>query len=78
MSRYACIIDNMTNNHPILAGMIVLAHLKETVDYYKRLEVAEISNLFKAVLSKGKKKIEAVYRKLFEVQALLDKANMDQ
>lgn len=28
---------NVTNNHPILTGKIVLAHLKETVDYYRRL-----------------------------------------
>ena len=31
---------NATNNHPILAGKIVLAHMKEFLDYYKRLEVA--------------------------------------
>ena len=24
---------NVTNNHPILTGMIVLAHMKETLDY---------------------------------------------
>ena len=33
---------NVTNNHPILTGMIVLAHLKESLDYYKLLEVAEL------------------------------------
>lgn len=33
---------NVTNNHPILTGKIVLAHLKETMDYYQRLEVAEL------------------------------------
>ena len=33
---------NVTNNHPILTGKIVLAHLKETLDYYVRLQVAEI------------------------------------
>ena len=35
---------NVTNDHPILTGKIVLAHLKETMDYYKRLEVAEIES----------------------------------
>ena len=30
---------NVTNNHPLLTGKIVLAHLKETMDYYERLEV---------------------------------------
>jgi hypothetical protein len=29
---------NVTNNHPILTGKIVLAHLKEMLDYYTRLE----------------------------------------
>ena len=28
---------NVTNNHPILTGKIVLAHFKETLDYYQRL-----------------------------------------
>jgi hypothetical protein len=70
---------NVTNNHPILTGMIVLAHLKETMDYYKRLEVAEIEgDLLKAILSKDQKKIESKYRKLIEAQSLLDKAISDQ
>ena len=33
---------NVTNNHPILTGQIVLAHFKESLDYYQRLELAEI------------------------------------
>ena len=28
---------NVTNNHPLLTGKIVLAHLKEMLDYYLRL-----------------------------------------
>ncbi len=32
---------DVTNNHPIITGMIVLAHLKESLDYYKLLDVAE-------------------------------------
>lgn len=40
---------NVTNNHPLLTGMIVLAHLKETPDYYLRLNVAELEgDLLKA------------------------------
>jgi hypothetical protein len=40
---------NVTNNHPILTGQIVLAHLKEMLDYYLRLEVAELEgDLLKA------------------------------
>ncbi|HMK64408.1 MAG TPA: DUF5661 family protein, partial [Thermodesulfobacteriota bacterium] len=30
---------NVTNNHPLLTGKIVVAHLKESLDYYQRLEV---------------------------------------
>jgi len=70
---------NVTNNHPILTGMIVLAHLKETMDYYKRLEVAEIEgDLLKAVLSKDLRKIESKYRKLIETQGLLITGVSDQ
>ena len=32
---------NVTNNDPILTGMIALAHLLEFPDYYKRLKVLE-------------------------------------
>src|SRR5271157_1881075 len=30
---------NVTNNHPIVTGMIVLAHMKESLEYYKLLDV---------------------------------------
>jgi len=70
---------NVTNNHPILTGMIVLAHLKETMDYYKRIDVAEIEgDLLKAVLSKNVSKIESKYKKLIEAQKALNKAIADQ
>ena len=70
---------NVTNNHPILTGKIVLAHLKETMDYYKRLEVAEIEgDLLKAVLAKNLRKIEEKYQKLISAQSLLNKAVSDQ
>ena len=44
---------NVTNNHPILTGKIVLAHLKETMDYYERLEVAELEGDLLAAMRKG-------------------------
>ena len=66
---------NVTNNHPILTGKIVLAHLKETMDYYERIEVAEIEgDLLKAVLSKNLEKIESKYKKLIEAQKLLNQS----
>lgn len=56
---------NVTNNHPILTGMIVLAHLKEMLDYYERLEVAELEgDLLKAIRSGNPEKMRSVYRKL--------------
>ena len=33
---------NVTANHPILTGQIVLAHLKEGLDYYERLVCMEL------------------------------------
>ena len=64
----------MTNNHPILTGMIVLAHMKETLDYYERLDVAEVEgDLLKAVLSRNLNKIDTKYRKLIKAQAVLNK-----
>ncbi|MFZ2398931.1 MAG: DUF5661 family protein [Smithella sp.] len=65
---------NVTNNHPILTGMIVLAHMKETLDYYERLDVAEVEgDLLKALLSRNLNKIDTKYRKLIKAQAVLNK-----
>ncbi len=70
---------NVTNNHPILTGKIVLAHLKETMDYYKRIEVAEIEgDLLEAVLSKNLERIESKYKKLVEAQKVLNQSITDQ
>ena len=44
---------NVTNNHPVLTGKIVLAHLKETMDYYARLEVAELEGDLLAAMRAG-------------------------
>ena len=70
---------NVTNNHPILTGKIVIAHLKETMDYYERIEVAEIEgDLLKAVLSKNLEKIESKYKLLIEAQKSLNQSVADQ
>jgi Protein of unknown function (DUF5661) len=70
---------NVTNNHPILTGKIVLAHLKETIDYYKRIDVAEIEgDLLKAVLAGDSQKIQSKYRKLLQAQKSLIRAVDDQ
>ena len=44
---------NVTNNHPILTGKIVLAHFMEMLDYYQRLEVAELEGDLMKALVKG-------------------------
>jgi hypothetical protein len=70
---------NVTNNHPILTGKIVIAHLKETMDYYERIDVAEMEgDLLKAILSRNIEKIESKYKKLIEAQNLLNQAVADQ
>jgi hypothetical protein len=70
---------NVTNNHPVLTGMIVLAHMKETLDYYQRLDVAEIEgDLLKAVLSKNLDKIREKYKKLIKAQDALNKTVSSQ
>ena len=70
---------NVTNNHPVLTGKIVLAHLKETMDYYKRVEVAEIEgDLLDAVKSKNLERIESKYKKLIEAQNILFTSVADQ
>jgi hypothetical protein len=63
---------NVTNNHPILTGKIVLAHLKETLDYYTRLEVAELEgDVLMALISGDQQKLASKYQKLLEAKYLL-------
>ncbi|MDF1525233.1 MAG: DUF5661 family protein [bacterium] len=60
---------NITNNHPLLTGKIVIAHFKEMLDYYLRLEVAEIQgDIFKALLAGDAQKIAAKQRKLSQAR----------
>ena len=66
---------NITNNHPIVTGKIVLAHMKESLDYYKLLEVAELEgDVLKAVAAGNVTKIRAKYKKLAEAKITLQKA----
>ncbi len=66
---------NVTNNHPILTGKIVLAHLKETMDYYQRLDVAELEgDLLKAMAAKDLNKAAQKYRKLLKARLALAEA----
>jgi hypothetical protein len=66
---------NITNNHPIVTGKIVLAHMKESLDYYKLLDVAELEgDVLKAVNAGNVTKIRAKYKKLAEAKIALQKA----
>jgi hypothetical protein len=61
---------NVTNNHPILTGKIVLAHLKEMLDYYLRLNVAELEgDLLKASKKGDAEKLARIYKKLIAARA---------
>lgn len=63
---------NVTNNHPLLTGKIVLAHLKESLDYYLRLEVAELEgDMLKALINGDLGKLAEKYRKLIQARAAL-------
>jgi len=70
---------NVTNNHPVLTGLIVIAHLKESLDYYKLLEVAELEgDLLKAVSAGDPDKIKKYYKKLARARIELSKSELDR
>jgi hypothetical protein len=70
---------NVTNNHPLLTGKIVMAHFMEMLDYYKRLDVAEIEgDLLKAVTAKNMDKIQKYYKKLAQAKIILGKSEAEQ
>jgi hypothetical protein len=72
---------NVTNNHPILTGKIVLAHLKEMLDYYIRLNVAELEgDLLKASKKGDAEKLAKIYKNLIMARAKLsewEKSELD-
>ena len=70
---------NVTNNHPVLTGLIVLAHLKESLDYYKLLEVAELEgDLLKAVARGDSDKTKSYYKKLAKARIALRQAELER
>lgn len=70
---------NVTNNHPILTGKIVLAHLKEMLDYYLRLEVAELEgDLLKAKVKGQPEKMSQKYQQLLAARAALSEWEQSQ
>lgn len=70
---------NVTNNHPVITGMIVVAHLKESLDYYKLLEVAEVEgDLMKAISAGNTTKTKGYFKKLAHAKIALAKAQAAQ
>ncbi|MBN1151748.1 MAG: hypothetical protein JXA58_00930 [Dehalococcoidia bacterium] len=67
---------NVSNNHPIITGKIVMAHFMESLDYYQRLDVAEIEgDMAKAAAAGNAEKLLSKYRKL--VKARLELAEVE-
>lgn len=70
---------NVTNNHPLLTGLIVMAHFKETLDYYRLLEVAELEgDLLKTLVKGDWKKIRNYYVRLNQARIALYQAQLKQ
>jgi len=68
---------NVTNNHPLLTGLIVLAHFKESLDYYRLLEVAELEgDLLKGIALGQSKKIKGYYTRLAKARITLRHAEL--
>jgi hypothetical protein len=68
---------NVTNNHPLLTGLIVLAHFKESLDYYRLLEVAELEgDLIKAVVRGDAQKTKNTYGRLARARIALSQAEL--
>ncbi|MCF8062603.1 MAG: hypothetical protein K9M82_08820 [Deltaproteobacteria bacterium] len=70
---------NVTNNHPVLTGLIVLAHLKESLDYYHLLEVAELEgDLLKALAREDGAKAKGYYTRLARARIALREVELNR
>ena len=70
---------NITNNHPILTGKIVLAHLKESSYYYKLLEVAELEgDLMEAIMDNQVPELKNLYLRLANARMILRQAEIER
>ena len=70
---------NVTNNHPVLTGKIVIAHLKEALDYYRRLEIMELDiDIHKALVAKDAAKLEKYLKQLEKEKLELSKSEVAQ
>ncbi len=70
---------NISNNHPLLTGKIVAAHLREFADYYLRLDVLEIEgDLHKAIVAGNSSELADLYRKLARARRALAESEARQ
>jgi hypothetical protein len=70
---------NVTNNHPVLTGKIVIAHLKESLGYYRRLKIMELEiDIHKALVAKDAAKLEKLLTKLKKDEFELSKSEVAQ
>ena len=70
---------NVTNNHPIITGMIVLAHLKESLYYYRLLDVAELEgDLLGAIRGDDFSRVKNLYTRLANARMVLNQAEIDR
>lgn len=68
---------NVTNNHPLLTGKIVLAHLREMLDYYTRLLVAELEgDMLKASKKGDAQKLAGIYTRWLAARARLSESEV--
>lgn len=68
---------NVTNNHPFLTAMIALAHMTESLTYYKRLQVMETEGeIYELVrkLQKTRPKNEQLHLELIKAEIELNDA----
>lgn len=66
---------NVTNNHPLLTGRIVLAHLYESMDYYERIAVMELEgDLARAIGEGDAERTRRLFRRLIEARQHRDRA----
>ena len=70
---------NVTNNHPVLTGKIVIAHLKETPDYYRRLKIMETEIVIhKALVAKDAAMLKKYLKTLAKEKLELSESEVAQ
>ena len=71
---------NITNNHPFLTAMIILAHMSESLTYYQRLKVLEIEGkIFELVRKIEHTKVgkDKLLKSLFKAEIELQQAKKE-